>query len=94
MLLVKELSKAYEQNVLWKDIALDVRARRALGIMGPNGSGKTTLLEVLLGRREADAGEIRWGANLNIGYYDQRLGEFDPNQHAWPRKCAESGDFG
>ncbi len=57
---------------------LEIRRGDRVGIIGPNGSGKTTLLEVLLGRRDADAGEIRWGANLNIGYYDQRLGDFDP----------------
>src|SRR5208282_3024662 len=50
-----------------------------IGIIGPNGSGKTTLLEVLLGKREPDAGEIRWGASLKLGYYDQRLGEFNPD---------------
>ncbi|HEX4055586.1 MAG TPA: ABC-F family ATP-binding cassette domain-containing protein [Tepidisphaeraceae bacterium] len=79
VLLVKELAKSYEQKVLWKEISLEIRRGERVGIMGPNGSGKTTMLEVLLGRREADAGEIRWGANLNIGYYDQRLGDFDPD---------------
>src|SRR5204863_1251600 len=44
------------------------------------GSGKTTLLRVLIGEEEADAGKIRWGANLNIGYYDQRLDDFDPDR--------------
>ncbi len=79
VLLVKELSKSYEQKVLWKEVSLEIRRGERVGIMGPNGSGKTTLLEVLLDRRQADAGEIRWGANLNIGYYDQRLGDFDPD---------------
>jgi ATP-binding cassette subfamily F protein 3 len=79
VLSVKELAKTYENRPLWKDVDLEVRRGDRLGIIGPNGSGKTTLLEVLLGRREADEGEIRWGANLNIGYYDQRLGEFDPD---------------
>lgn len=79
VLLVKELSKSYERKVLWKEVALEIRRGERVGIMGPNGSGKTTLLEVLLGRREADAGKIRWGANLNIGYYDQNLGDFDPD---------------
>jgi ATP-binding cassette subfamily F protein 3 len=46
-------------------------------MMGPNGSGKTTLLETLLGLRDADGGHIKWGANLNIGYYDQKLEDFD-----------------
>ena len=49
-----------------------------IGLIGPNGSGKTTLLKALIGEEEADSGLIRWGANLNIGYYDQRLGDFDP----------------
>jgi len=78
VLKVKELSKSYDGKQLWKDIELEIRRGERLGIIGPNGSGKTTLLEVLLGRRDADAGDIRWGANLNIGYYDQRLGDLDP----------------
>jgi ATP-binding cassette, subfamily F, member 3 len=78
VLKVKELSKSYDNKHLWKDIELEIRRSERLGIIGPNGSGKTTLLEVLLGRRDADAGDIKWGANLNIGYYDQRLGDLDP----------------
>ncbi len=78
VLSVRELSKAYDANVLWNNIGFNVVRGERIGIIGPNGSGKTTLLEVLLGRRDADAGDIRWGANLNIGYYDQRLEEFDP----------------
>jgi len=78
VLSVKELSKSYDSRQLWNNIDLEVRRAERVGIIGPNGSGKTTLLEVVLGRRDADAGEIRWGANLNIGYYDQRLGDLDP----------------
>jgi ATP-binding cassette subfamily F protein 3 len=79
VLRVKELSKRYGEHQLWNNISLEISRGERIGIIGPNGSGKTTLLEVLLGRREADAGEIRWGASLNIGYYDQRLGEFNPD---------------
>jgi ATP-binding cassette subfamily F protein 3 len=75
---VRDLSKSYDSNKLWDGIALDVKRGERIGIIGPNGSGKTTLLEVLLGKRDADGGDIRWGANLNIGYYDQRLADFDP----------------
>jgi ATP-binding cassette subfamily F protein 3 len=77
---VRELSKAYDARQLWRDVKLEIKRGERIGVIGPNGSGKTTLLEVLLGRRDADAGQLRWGANLNIGYYDQRLGveEFDP----------------
>src|SRR3954451_1330663 len=77
---VRELSKAYDSKQLWKDLRFEIKPGERIGVIGPNGAGKTTLLEVLLGRRDADAGQLRWGANLNIGYYDQRLGieEFDP----------------
>jgi ATP-binding cassette subfamily F protein 3 len=78
VLSAKGLGKSYESRALWKDIDLEIRRSERVGIIGPNGSGKTTLLEILLGRREADEGEIRWGSNLNIGYYDQHLGDFDP----------------
>jgi ATP-binding cassette subfamily F protein 3 len=79
VLRVKELSKKYDQRTLWSDISLEISRGERIGIIGPNAAGKTTLLEVLLGRREPDGGEIRWGASLNIGYYDQRLGEFNPD---------------
>lgn len=79
VLRVKELSKKYGDIPLWDNISLEVARGERIGIIGPNGSGKTTLLEVLLGRRETDHGEIRWGASLDIGYYDQRLGEFNPD---------------
>ena len=45
--------------------------------MGDNGCGKTTLLESLLGRRE-HSGEVKWGAGVKIGYYDQHHRELDP----------------
>jgi ATP-binding cassette subfamily F protein 3 len=79
VLRVKELSKRYGDKALWTDVKLDVTRGERIGIIGPNGSGKTTLLEVLLGKRELDGGEVRWGASLKIGYYDQRLGEFNPD---------------
>lgn len=79
VLQVRELSKAYDQHTLWKEISFHVERGQRVGILGPNGTGKTTLLEVLLGRRQADAGVVRWGANLKLGYYDQKLDDFDPS---------------
>lgn len=80
VLQVREIEKGFDQKELWEIPKLDVRRGERIGIIGPNGSGKTTLLRVLLGEEAADKGTLRWGANLNIGYYDQRLGmdEFDP----------------
>jgi ATP-binding cassette subfamily F protein 3 len=78
VLSVKELSKAYDSKQLWKGLKFEITRGERIGIIGPNGSGKTTLLKVLLGQEDADSGELRWGANLNIGYYDQRQGDLDP----------------
>ena len=87
VLSVRDLSKAYDAKLLWRDVTFNVRRGERIGVIGPNGSGKTTLLETLLGETGADAGDIRWGANLNIGYYDQRLDEFDPELTVMETAC-------
>jgi len=78
VLRVAELKKSFGPRTLWDDVHFDLTRGDRVGIIGPNGSGKTTLLEILLGAADADQGEIQWGANLSIGYYDQRLEDFDP----------------
>lgn len=78
LLRAQELSKSYENKALWTEIGFHVSRGERIGIIGPNGSGKTTLLEVLLGRRDLDGGTIKWGANISIGYYNQKLDEFNP----------------
>ena len=77
---VRELSKSFDSKTLWKDVRFEIKRGERIGIIGPNGSGKTTLLRALMGQEETDSGVIRWGANLGIGYYDQRLDEFDPDR--------------
>ncbi|MDB5291422.1 MAG: transporter related, partial [Phycisphaerales bacterium] len=49
-----------------------------IGIIGHNGSGKTTMLKVLMGLEPAGAGVVKWGANLKLGYYDQRQDMLNP----------------
>src|SRR5262245_58694256 len=78
VLRVHELSKSFSGKQLWDNVKFEITRGERIGIIGPNGSGKTTLLRVLMGEADADTGDIKWGANLNIGYYDQRLDDFDP----------------
>jgi ATP-binding cassette subfamily F protein 3 len=78
LLRVTSLTKQFEGRTIWKDLEFNIKRGERIGIIGPNGSGKTTLLRTLVGQIDADDGDIRWGSNLQIGYYDQRLDDFDP----------------
>ncbi len=89
VLQVRELSKSFGERKLWKDVGFYVKRGERIGVIGPNGAGKTTLLEVLLGRADADAGHIKWGANLTLGYYDQRLDQFDPDATVYDEVAAD-----
>ena len=87
VLRVEELAKSYGEMALWRGVNFALKRGERMGIVGPNGSGKTTLLRCLLGEADADAGKVRWGHGLSIGYYDQRLDDFDPEntviEEAW-----------
>ena len=89
VLQVRELSKSFGERTLWTDVGFFVKRGERIGVVGPNGAGKTTLLEVLLGRADADAGNIRWGANLTLGYYDQKLDQFDPDATVYDEVAAD-----
>ncbi len=66
------LTKGYGQP-LFTDVNLQVLRGDRLALFGPNGCGKTTLLRTLLRELPPDAGEVRYGANVEIAYYDQQL---------------------
>ena len=78
VLRVEDLRKSFGDAKLWDGIGFTMQKGDRLGIVGPNGCGKTTLLRCLVGEADADAGRVRWGHGLSIGYYDQRLDDFDP----------------
>jgi ATP-binding cassette subfamily F protein 3 len=67
---------------LFTDFNLRIERGDALGILGPNGSGKTTLLRVLIGELSPDAGKVRLGTGVKIGYFDQQLLSVDPELDA------------
>jgi ATP-binding cassette, subfamily F, member 3 len=78
VLTVKDASVGYPDNLLAEGITFILRRGECLGIIGPNGSGKTTFLKTALGKLPQLAGEVRWGANVSVGYYAQQLDDLDP----------------
>ncbi|MFO0737892.1 MAG: ABC-F family ATP-binding cassette domain-containing protein [Labilithrix sp.] len=82
------------ERQLFAAVDLLVRRGERIGIVGPNGSGKSTLLKLLADRgAPEDSGNIRRGTNLQIGYYDQHLGEVDPRRTAVEEIRSVRGDL-
>lgn len=68
---IQGLSKSFGQNTLFTDVSFELKRGEHVAIIGDNGTGKTTLLKIINELIPADKGEIRLGANVEIGYYDQ-----------------------
>ncbi len=65
------LEKRFGERILFRDVKMHIRAGERIALIGDNGTGKTTLLRCLTGEEQPDAGRIRWGTGVDIGYYDQ-----------------------
>lgn len=68
---IQGLSKGFGQNTLFTDVSFEIKRGEHVAIIGDNGTGKTTLLKIINELIPADKGEIKLGANVEIGYYDQ-----------------------
>ena len=71
VLTITDLSKAFDSNILFHDLSCFIQKGEHIAIIGDNGTGKSTLLKIINQVLEADAGTIKTGANVEIGYYDQ-----------------------
>ena len=71
VLTVRGLSKSFGSQLLFKDVDFEIKRGERVAIIGNNGTGKTTILKILNQVLEPDAGEIRLGSKVHIGYYDQ-----------------------
>ena len=77
---INDVSKSYDGRKLIDDFSYLFKRDDRIGIIGANGSGKTTLLEILIGRINADGGEIEIGQTVHIGYYDQESRRLNEEQ--------------
>ncbi len=71
VVVMKEVSKGFADRVLFEKANLHIRFQERAAIVGRNGTGKTTLLKLLLEEIQQDAGEIRIGSSVKIGYLSQ-----------------------
>ena len=80
VLMVREVSKSFGDKHLFSGLTLHVRAGDRIALIGPNGVGKSTLIKLIVGEELPDTGDIRYGANVDIGYYDQHQSTLHPEK--------------
>ena len=71
VLSVEGLSKAFGGNRLFDNVSFEIKKGEKVALIGNNGTGKTTILKIINHIIDADAGKVKLGANVEIGYYDQ-----------------------
>lgn len=76
----EELALSFGDHRLFKNVNLDIKRGEKVFLIGPNGCGKTSLLKVLLHIYKQTFGDFRFGANIDIGYYDQAQGNLDESK--------------
>ncbi|MGT2715430.1 ABC-F family ATP-binding cassette domain-containing protein [Streptococcus respiraculi] len=79
VLTVEQAAVGYDGQILSEPIHIDQRKLDAIAIVGPNGIGKTTLLKSIIGHIPFIKGEAKFGANVEVGYYDQTQSALTPS---------------
>jgi sulfate-transporting ATPase len=79
----KGLNKAYGDKLLFEDLSFSLPPGGIVGVIGPNGAGKTTLFKLITGAEQPDAGTIRIGDTVHLGYVDQSRDALSPNKNVW-----------
>ncbi len=75
-----DLSKGYNDRLLFENLNFKLPQAGIVGVIGPNGAGKTTLFRMILGEEEPDRGELRIGDTVKLGYVDQEHADIDPEK--------------
>jgi ATP-binding cassette ChvD family protein len=77
------LNKAFGNNLLIDDLTFKLPPGGIVGIIGPNGAGKTTLFRMITNQERPDAGTIKIGESVHLGYVDQSRDSLDGAKTVW-----------
>lgn len=77
---VNEAYIGYQKNAIAGPINIELRRNQIMAIVGPNGIGKSTFLKSILGKIPFISGSSQFGAQVDVGYYDQELHNLTPNK--------------
>jgi len=79
----KGVSKGFGDRLLFENLEFSLPPAGIVGVIGPNGAGKTTLFRMIAGEETPDAGELRIGDTVQLGYVDQSRASLDPKSTVW-----------
>ena len=79
----RDLRKGYGDTLLFDGLTFTLPRGGIVGVIGPNGAGKTTLFRLITGQEHPDAGALRIGETVKIGYVDQSRDALDPAKTVW-----------
>ncbi|WP_269760458.1 ABC-F family ATP-binding cassette domain-containing protein [Streptococcus dysgalactiae] len=79
VLRVEEAAIGYGDQVLSEPIKVDINKLDAIAVVGPNGIGKSTLIKSIIGQLPLLKGQLKYGANVETGYYDQTQSHLTPS---------------
>jgi sulfate-transporting ATPase len=79
----RHVRKGYGDNLLMDDLSFTLPRGGIVGVIGPNGAGKTTLFRMITGQEKPDAGTLKIGDTVAIGYVDQSREALDAGKSVW-----------
>lgn len=76
---VKNLTKTFDGKTVFENVNFKLRTGDRVALIGPNGVGKSTLFKILMNQLTPDRGSVKYGTNIDVGYYDQHQQGLSPS---------------
>ncbi len=80
---VDNISKAYDDKLLFEGLSFTLPPGGIIGVIGPNGAGKSTLFRILTGKEQPDGGKVDIGSTVHLGFVDQSRDDLNPKHNVW-----------